>query len=127
MGEYIPLLRLEVYQLARELSDLSWEVFQKMNWHQQKIIGDQFIESVDSIGANIAEGYGRYHPADRIKFYYNSRASMSEAIEHWLELLLRRNFIAEEPNQSIKQCATKLSLKLNNFIKVTGYLKNKNV
>ena len=125
MGNYIPLSKLEVYQLSRQLSDLSWDVFQKLTWHQQKIIGVQFIESIDSIGANIAEGYGRYHAADRIKFYYNSRASMSEAIEHWLALLLKRKLISDKEHDPIKLCSAKLSLKLNNFIKITGYLKEK--
>jgi len=123
MGNYIPLPRMEVYQLARELSDKSWEVFQKLDWHQQKIIGDQFIRAIDSVGANIAEGYGRYHAADRIKFYYNSRASLIEATEHWLELLLARGFIIGEAYRGIKECADKLSLKLNNFISITARLK----
>ena len=53
-------------------------------------MGDQFIEAVDSVGANIAEGYGRFHYLDRIKFYYNSRASLIECNEHWIELLKER-------------------------------------
>ena len=49
---------LRVYQLARELSRQVWDVYSKLDWHEKKIIGDQFIRSVDSVGANIAEGSG---------------------------------------------------------------------
>jgi len=85
--DYILLKDLEVYRLARELSQTSWKVYESLNWQDKKIMGGQFIEAIDSVGANIAEGYGRYHYLDKIKFYYNSRASLLEACQHWLELL----------------------------------------
>jgi four helix bundle protein len=82
-------------------------------------MGEQFIESIDSIGANIAEGYKRYHYLDRIKFYYNSKASFSEACEHWLELLYERKKITREEFEGAKSAEGKLSIKLNNFIEST--------
>ena len=75
---YIKLGNLEIYQLAIEISDLVWKIYERMDWQIKKIIGDQFIRAVDSIGANIAEGYGRWHHRDKIKFYYNSRGSLLE-------------------------------------------------
>ncbi|WP_423127560.1 four helix bundle protein [Gaoshiqia sp. Z1-71] len=117
--KYIPLKELEVYQLARELSKQAWQIYEKMSWQRQKIIGDQFITSIDSIGANIAEGYGRFHYLDKIKFYYNSRASMLESIIHWLELLLEREMISSDAFDEMKKAAEKLSIKLNNFISTT--------
>jgi len=71
--KYISFENLEVYQLAQEISKVSWEIYQKFNWEIKKIIGEQFITAIDSIGANIAEGYGRYHFLDKIKFFYNAR------------------------------------------------------
>lgn len=70
---YIELKKLEVYKLAKELSKISWEVYKDLNWYDKKIMGEQFVTSTDSIGANIAEGYGKYHYLEKIKFYYNSR------------------------------------------------------
>ncbi len=90
---------LLVYKLACELSDLAWLIFKIMDWHTKKIMGDQFIEAVDSFGANIAEGYGRYHYLDRIKFYYNARASLFEA-KHWSNLLLKRGIMTKEQHSA---------------------------
>jgi len=91
--DYIQLQNLDVYKLSRELSRVGWESYERLDWQDKKIMGDQLIEAIDSIGANIAEGYKRYHYLDKTKFYYNARASVSEACDHWLELLYERGRI----------------------------------
>lgn len=117
---FIPIHKLEVYQLSRELSRIGWSIYSRFTWQEKKIIGDQFITATDSIGANITEGYFRYHFLDKIKFYYISRASLAEATLHWLELLLERKKIEESIYQEYKAISEKLSLKLNNFIASTA-------
>lgn len=87
-------------------------------------MGDQFIESTDSVGANIAEGYKRYHYLDKIKFYYNSRASLSESCKHWLELLYERGKINQKDFEAAKELEKKLSVKLANFISTTYNSRN---
>lgn len=57
-----------VYKLTRELSRIAWVIYEKLEWRIKKIMGDQFIESTDSVSANIAEGYGRFHYLDKVKF-----------------------------------------------------------
>lgn len=125
MNKYIELKDLDVYKLARELSRIAWEIYSKFDWQTKKIIGDQFITAIDSVGANISEGYRRYHYLDKIKFYYISRASLTEAIEHWLSLLYERKFIEKADFDKMQILSNKLSLKLNNFIAVTFQSKNK--
>lgn len=117
--QYITLQHLEVYQLSRQLSRSGWDIYQKLGWQDKKIMGDQFITSVDSVGANIAEGYSRFHYLDKIKFYYNSRGSLSESLDHWLELLRERNKINDEDFERLKDVNRELSIKLNNFINST--------
>ena len=116
---YIPLKDLEVYQLSRKLSAMAWRIYDRMNFEEKKTMGDQFIRSVDSVGANIAEGYNRYHYLDKIRFFYYSRASMAEAIEHWLELMYEREKVSKEHVDQMKELHQKLQVKLNNFITTT--------
>jgi len=118
-NKFIQVKDLVVYQLARKLSFLAWKIYEKMDWHLQKILGDQFITSTDSIGANIVEGYGRFHFRDKIKFYYISCASMSESVSHWLELLFERNKITINKYNEFRIVADELQIKLNNFITTT--------
>jgi len=70
---------IEPYKVAVNIGQRCWKIYDKMDWQLKKIIGDQFIRAIDSVGANIAEGYGRFHYLDRIKFYYYARGSLFEA------------------------------------------------
>lgn len=118
-NKYIPLKDLKVYQLARKLSVIAWNIYSKMSFEEKKTIGDQFIRSTDSIGANIAEGYSRFHYLDKVRFYYNSRASQSEATDHWLDLLFERNKISQDIFDEFNSISKDLQIRLNNFIKTT--------
>jgi len=81
-------------------------------------MGDQFISAVDSNAANIVEGYGRFHYLDRIKFYYNARASLMES-KHWCELLYVRDKILEEKYKQFIERAGQVHYQLNKWIKLT--------
>jgi four helix bundle protein len=124
---FINLKDLEVYQISRKLSREAWKIFCRMNFEDKKHIGDQFLRSVDSIGANIAEGYGRYYYLDKVRFYYNSRASHYEAFTHWLELMFERERISKAEFDSISEAAMTLQVKLNNFITSTSKNARKNI
>jgi four helix bundle protein len=113
---YIKLEDLEVYQLSRALSKKAWDIYLRLNWQMKKIMGDQFIESSDSIGANIAEGYGRYHYLDRVRFLYNSRGTKLEAVNHWLSLMHERKLISDDEFNQVRGIAETFAVKLNNYI-----------
>ncbi len=117
--QYIQLKDLEVYQLSRKLALLGWTIYSKLSIEQKKIIGDQFIRAIDSVGANIAEGYARYHYLEKIRFYHFSRGSLSEAIQHWAELLLELGIIDSETFDQLGEIHKPTEIKLNNFISAT--------
>ncbi|MEK7534723.1 MAG: four helix bundle protein [Patescibacteria group bacterium] len=112
---YVSLEHLEAYKLARKLSKLSWELYEIWEWRIKKIMGDQFIESVDSVGANIAEGYGRFHYLDKVKFYYNARGSLLE-FRHWLDVLSERNLIDKIHKADYLNIYKELRMVLNGLI-----------
>jgi len=51
----------------------------------RRSIGHQLRRSSGSVGANIAEGAGRWHRADQLQFLRVARGSAYET-EHWLAL-----------------------------------------
>jgi len=120
---YLSLGKLEVYKLARELSRVSWKIYEGFGWQEKKINGDQFIESVDSVGANVAEGYGRFHYLDKAKFYYNARGSLLEA-RHWLDLLVERGKVGKGSEKQFLTIYSELRPKLNGLVSATLKAKN---
>ena len=119
--DYVKLGDLEIYQTTVNLGREGWKIYEKFGWQDKKIIGDQFIRSVDSIGANFAEGYGRYHYKDRVRFYYNSRGSLLET-KHWVLLLYERKKINKEEFDNFLNLLTNIHKQLNSYI--SSCLKN---
>ena len=113
--EYLSLDKLRVYQLARKLSGIAWEAYSGLDWRDKKINGDQFIESTDSVSANVAEGYGRFHYLDKVKFYYNARGSLLES-RNWIELLKERKRIKHELYKKYINCYQDLKKALSGLI-----------
>lgn len=113
--EYLSLDKLEAYKLSRKLSMLAWQAYESFDWRVKRIIGDQFVTSVDSTGANIAEGYGRFHYLDKVRFYYNARGSLLES-RHWLDLLLERKLISSAYVKKYLDIYKNLRIILNGLI-----------
>ena len=73
---------LRVYQLAMQLAEKVWGVVLKWDAFAKYSILKQYTKAADSIGANISEGFGRFHFKDSKKFLYYSRGSLFETLEH---------------------------------------------
>jgi len=112
---YIKLGDLDIYKQSVELSSIVWNKYKQMDWQIKKIIGDQYIRATDSIGANIAEGYGRFHYKDRIRFYYNARGSLTET-KHWTLLLYQRKMLNQTEYNSTLHKLDFIHKKLNTYI-----------
>lgn len=120
--EYLGVEDLTSYKIASELSDLVWNIVIKWEWLAKSTVGAQFIRSTDSIAANIAEGFGRYHKKDKIKFYFNARGSLFEA-EHWCKKAFKRDLLTETESEHILEKVGKLPREINTLIKLTSNLK----
>jgi four helix bundle protein len=106
---------LRVYQLAEELSDAIWEVVTGWDGFNRDTVGKQIVRSADSIGANIAEGAGRYGTQDNKRFGYFARGSLNET-KHWLRRAFRRKLLTDKEIAQLKPVIDELSPKLNAYI-----------
>ena len=112
--------KLEVYQLAEKLADEIWNIVDKWQYFEKDTLGKQIVRSADSIGANIAEGNGRYGYKDNQRFVRIARGSLNET-RHWLRRAYTRNLLTEEQIKNLKPTIEELTLKLNGYLR---YLKN---
>ena len=116
---FVKLNDVPPYKRAFHLSNMIWEIVMKWDWFAKKTIGAQFVDAADSISANIAEGFGRYHKKDKIKFYHYSRGSTKECFD-WNEKAKVRKLISEAEYQLIFKELIKLPHEINTLIKITN-------
>lgn len=115
---------LEIYRIATALSDEIWNLCLKWNWFERKTISTQLVKAADSNGANIAEGYGRYHYKENIQFCYFARGSLYET-QHWIRRAFKRNIITSEQELNLNKIINTLAPKLNAYINAIKKESNK--
>ena len=72
---------LEVYQVAREFRKRMYRVARGLPDIERFGLAGQIRRAALSLTNNIAEGHGRYHYLDQIKFTLQSRGSLEELID----------------------------------------------
>lgn len=72
----------KAYQLKQRIR---LEVMPLLPPKEQFELRSQILRAARSATANIAEGWGRFHFLDSSRFYYNSRGSLAEIIDHLIE------------------------------------------
>ncbi|HEY0073091.1 MAG TPA: four helix bundle protein [Abditibacteriaceae bacterium] len=113
---YEPIEEKRVYLRAEQVADEIWEIV--MTWEEfaRRNVGGQLVRAADSIGANIAEAGGRFHPNDVKNFLYHSRGSLRET-KFFLRRALQRHLIATEVFQRLNDELENLSKELNGQIR----------
>lgn len=110
---------LEIYQISVEIAIEVYRLTKKFPKEETYGIVDQLKRAATSVGANIAEGFGRFYFKDKLVFFYHSRGSLFE-VKHFLEISFRMGYITEEEKNNLFVKLNNLSVKLNNFISSIG-------
>lgn len=75
------LWRMSAYRYATYLSDLAWEDAVRLEPRAiTRRVAGQLLGAAGSVGANIADGYGRGSGRDRVRFYEYALCSARETI-----------------------------------------------
>jgi len=85
---------------------------------------DQLKRAVTSISANIAEGYERYYYADKVRYYYQARGSISE-VQCFLLLSIELGYIENKDQiEGLWRTLNEIIKMLNGLIRYTKEHKN---
>jgi len=120
-GEYMRFLKLAditAYRKSFDLSNTAWKIIIKWDYFAKDTVGKQFCRAIDSVSANVAEGFGRYHRKDKEKFYYNARGSVYESLD-WLQKSKVRDLITETEYKQMFQVLSELPKDVNTLIRYT--------
>ena len=117
--KFLKLNDIEAFRVSFHLSNYVWETVINWSGFSQRTVGEQFVRAVDSISANIAEGFGRYGKKDKIKFYRYSQGSLSESL-NWNEKSKLRKLLSAEEYKYIFHELQKLPKAINALILFTN-------
>jgi four helix bundle protein len=115
---------LEVYQISLEISDKIWNLVIQWENFSRNNIGGQLLRAIDSVGANISEGYGRGSKIDNARFVKIARGSLFET-KHWLTISHRRKLISDAEINEILDKIDGLLPRLSAYINYLSNASNK--
>ena len=111
--------KLEVYQIAEELSDAIWRCVRHWSALDRDTVGKQMIRAADSIGANIAEGYGRATSLVNRRCVRIAIGSRYET-KHWLRRAYQRALLAPEQVGQLRPLLDRLLPMVNAYLRSIG-------
>ena len=118
----MPSLKLEelrVYTRAEAVADTVWDIVLTWDVFARETVGKQLVRAADSIGANIAEGYGRGSYLDNKRFVKIARGSLYE-VRHFLRRADKRGLITPAHRKQLMPLLKELPPTLNAYLKSIG-------
>ena len=107
---------LEAYKLAREISFEIFNISKLFPAEEKYSLTDQISRSSRSIGAQIAESWGKR----RYEKHFISKLTDADSehfeTQHWLEIALECNYITKDQFQEIMNKSESLGKMINNMI-----------
>jgi len=107
---------LDVYRVARDYRKKMYGVARRLPETERFGLTGQMRRAAVSLTNNIAEGHGRFHYLDNIKFLLNSRGSLAELIDD-LNVCVDENYIPPSEISQLKEEGYRLARLINGYIR----------
>src|SRR6266480_8058327 len=114
---------LEVYQVAREFRKAMYRIAKRLPDIEKFGLVSQVRRAALSLTNNIAEGHGRYHYLDQIKFTLQSRGSLEELIDD-LNACQDEQYMPTEQIASLKAEGWRVRQLIDGYIRYLREQKN---
>src|SRR5438132_8524809 len=107
---------LDVYQVARDFRKKMYGVARGLPNFEKYDLGSQVRRAAVSLTNNIAEGHGRYHFADQVRFFLGSRGSLQELVDD-LNVCADENYLEAEQIEALKGEAWRVLGLINGYLR----------
>ena len=107
---------LDVYKVAREFRKAMYGVGRGLPDFEKFALADQIRRAGVSLTNNIAEGHGRYHFLEEIKFMLQARGSLEELLDD-LNVCQDENYLPRAEIESLKTDAWRVHKLINGYIR----------
>jgi len=107
---------LDVYKAAREFRKQMYGVTRQLPGFEKFELGSQIRRAAVSLTNNIAEGHGRYHYLEQIKFSLNARGSLEELLDD-LNVCEDESYLPADQITQMKQEGRRVQQLLNGYMR----------
>src|SRR4030081_405664 len=107
---------LDAYKIAREFRKAMYGVARRMPESEKFGLISQVRRAAVSLTNNIAEGHGRFHFLEQIKFMLQSRGSLEELMDD-LNVCADEQYLANAEIEKLKQQAWRVHKLINGYIR----------
>src|SRR5947207_12536897 len=107
---------LEVYQVAREFRKAVYRVAKRLPEEEKFGLASQIRRAAVSLTNNIAEGHGRFHFLEQIKFMLQARGSLEELLDD-LNVCTDDNYAHAQETEKLKSEAWRAHRLINGSIR----------
>jgi len=107
---------LEVYQVARTFRKSMYGIISRLPEEEKYALASQVRRAAISLTNNIAEGHGRYHYLDQIKFTLQARGSLEELIDD-LNICTDEQYLTNAEVAALKKEAWRVSQLIGGYIR----------
>jgi len=105
---------LRILKTAEDVADAVWKRVVQWADFPKDVVGKQIAKATDSIGANIAESFGRFNFGEKLQFLYYARGSLFET-KYWLNRAKARELMSSSDAQAYTLQLTNIARQLNAF------------
>ncbi len=114
MGQERGFQGLEFYQASLRLVKAAYALAELFPERERYNLAAQLRRAVVSVPLNIAEGYGRYHYLDRLRFLYIARGSLNETVSAF-DIAVTLGYCASEQGAGASELAEEIEKNLNGY------------
>ena len=107
---------LEVYKAAREFRKAMYAVSRLLPDFERYELGRQIRRASVSLTNNMAEGHGRFHYPDQIRFFLHSRGSLEELVDD-LNVCFDENYLSSDEVAKLKEQARGVLNLVNGYLR----------
>jgi four helix bundle protein len=116
MGKITDFYHLDAWKENHSIVLMIYEITRSFPKEEKYGLINQIRRAAASVTANIAEGFGRYHFSDKVRFYHQARGSVKE-VQNFLYLAKDLGYLKEKDAKNIWRQSKKGERLLNGLIK----------
>lgn len=115
MNSHLPIEDTDLFRKFEEIARAVWDLVSDWKAFAQQTVGRQLVRAIDSVGANLVEGDGRYSAADALHFFVIARGSARES-QLWIRRAIDRRLIDPDTGGNLLEKLNHALRSLNSLI-----------